>query len=233
MATKRRKIFIGIGAVVLVISAIAFWPARDPMYKGHHLSEWVALSNHYVDDKTKFDPSETEILEAVMATAPNNIPLLIDWISGNTDFPLLARILEVMPRSATLHIAKIIIGPLRRRYERANGAAHAFKVLSSEQGAAAIPQLQKIVATGRLSSRERALNALIFIEKPAIPALVSIASTDDPSAPPIRFMAMGALSRNTDEPIVQAFLIKAAKDTNAQVALVARESLTGKNIYRH
>lgn len=234
MASKRRKLLIGFTCLVLLpICAFFFWPEKDPMYKGHHMSEWLVLSYPHAEDKRSFNPSESEIWNAVMATAPKNIPLLIDWISADTDLPSpVGTIIYLMIRWHVPDSAvKTFLSGYERANARANGAAHAFKLFDSTQGATAIPQLKTIIATGKESARQRAFNALVYINKPALPALISIAATNNPSGSPIRFMAIGALSRHTDDPLVRKFLTKAATDTNAQVALIARESLNGRNSY--
>jgi hypothetical protein len=236
MATKRRKlVFAGVCAGLLLLS---FWlmiqRSNDgPEYKGHHLNEWVGALISDADIETDFEPSVTDIREAVRATGSNNIPLLVHWIETDTDNTALNRMFKVLPD--WFNQLPIFNGPANSelvREDTARGAAAAFKFLG-DKGTNAIPRLTQIVLTGNEPARERALDALRLIGNAAVPSVLSIAATPDPRESPVRFMAIGILSLHTNDITVRTFLAEATNDPDHHVASDAADALRGENSYNY
>lgn len=232
MTTKRRRVVITLAFVAIVaLTYVLTRSEKEPIYKGHRMSEWLAVSAGYEGDESEFNPSGDEFLEAVNATATDNIPLLVDWISFDTENALMIRVFELLPQSATqLTIFTPVVRSLKRKVGRANGAVLAFRLLKS-RGAPAIPKLRTIIASGNYSAQQRAIDALVYIDTPAVPALLSIAAIQESRQSQPRFAAIAALSLHIDDPSVRTFLTNAAKDANPHVALLAQQSLHGTNNY--
>src|SRR3954463_5623944 len=81
--TRRRKIIIGILAVVLCgMLAVGFWPEKEkpePVYKGKKLSEWVRV---LFEANASPRPIATRngAQEAIVAFGTNAIPFYLEWL---------------------------------------------------------------------------------------------------------------------------------------------------------
>ncbi|MDB6059396.1 MAG: hypothetical protein JWO95_3240 [Verrucomicrobiales bacterium] len=228
MSVKRRgKIVIAAATLIAIVAAIAVSRPneRDPVYKGHHFSEWLGCFVHYIDIEKRFNPPTAELRDAVVTVGTTNLQLLTTWIARDTSPTVFDKARQIMPNWLR-RLFKRQLEAEDYRYETAEGAADAFKLLGVA-GTPVIPQLAQTVRIGNEQARARALRALVFIGKPALPSLLEIAAT--PKLGDTRVEAIGFLSQYINDTTVRIFLANAATNTNGAVASAAQDALRGEN----
>ena len=144
--------------------------AVDPVYKGRHLSEWMAMVR---DDPvlSTHDPRSQEAARAIREIGTNAIPPLLDWIAY--EHPIVRYHLEGLPQWV---LSRLPFSPETYYNEvgRAQRAISAFGVLGPA-AASAVPELvhraSRPASVSNYTSRKRtsAILALAKIGAPAVP----------------------------------------------------------------
>jgi hypothetical protein len=161
--SRSRKIGFLIASVLLAVAVSAIWyRSGEPSYAGTPLSVWIL----YIRSPMR----APQAVEAVQAIGTNAIPFLLEWMEYE----------EPNRPKDTERFLRFIPGHKRTgdRIALGTNAAFAFSVLGPA-GETAIPALTAVMAKSKsLDVRARAAEALKWIGKPAVPALIATLTND-------------------------------------------------------
>jgi hypothetical protein len=221
---KRRKRALYIALALLGVAVThGIVRERDPLYRGHHFSEWVLHISPSEETATlPFQPKKAQVREAILALGGKNLPLLARWVSFDPGKSLFIPLFRVMPLWFNrLKIFDPVIDSEQHGNDLASNAVDAFKMLG-QTAKAAIPRLAQTLRTGTIVPGCRALNALQAIGEPAVPAILSGATRAECIS---RYHAITSLWEFTNNPEAYRFLTNAIHDPDSNVVSFAVDAL--------
>ena len=167
--TKKRKVWICLACLAggFIIGALgtfwAFWPEKEPQYKGVSLSQWLEVHMPYnVRTQSKAESEAAEI--AVQYIGTNAIPYFLKWIryepthfrgnlAGHPDCPAF--------------LSEWLLHPCNK----SDHAVEGFKILGTN-AASAIPELTRLMNKNKMFSSRQAIEALSHLGKDAAPPII-------------------------------------------------------------
>ncbi len=200
---------------------LAFFAFREPAYGGKSLTQWVEayVSTEGLDSpSTKPDPAD-----AIRQIGPEALPYLVKWI-GDEPPPWKTKLDAAV--NFVRDLVKPSLGSTDERDLRAEGAKEAFYVIGA-QAQPAIRDLARLANNPKasLACAERAVVALGYIGKDALPALLAVlqstqrGSVRASAARRIENMGVNAL-------LAVPFLLHCVRDEEDSVAVSASDILS-------
>src|ERR1043166_163902 len=251
VATRRKKILIALGCVVLAVLAITFLSRNtEPTYEGHPLSYWViAYGRPFLHESDK-----DAIGKAISHIGTNAIPYLIKWIQykepREPDWKTGIRELfavdpfgvRIFPQGPVIRadfspqafgaigpVAEDTIAELTRLANQSQSdliARRAIYALAWTRSTNALPPLIQITTNSNHQGRRYATTALGLMGQTARPALpILLADLQDPQIG-VACQAAWSLGNLRMEPeLVVPALIRALEDSRSDVRFSAVDAL--------
>jgi hypothetical protein len=209
-----RTIVISAVATIALVSLLVFvfWPReREPRYDGKKLRDWLELTSNAQEQQ--------RAQKAIQEIGTNALPWLLKWIKHEPwHFKKHGSLIALLP------------APLRDRisatgWDQTALATKGFEVLGS-QASPAIPGLVTIVRGEQMGAAFVAVEALVDIGEPAIPALQKVIADPQWLLRRNAVMVIGNAGRlGTNELAAINLLITALHDSKKQVAFSAATML--------
>jgi hypothetical protein len=168
---KRRRIIVILGALVVGVAAVAFWPGeKEPEYQGKKLSQWLepALKGYRNEKEWALDAEKALGAAAVRQIGTNALPYLLKSIRYEP--PAWRRNPPQVIFKLPFHAYRLFMDAAE---PRAVTAVWGFEILGTE-ARTAVPELTRILRYGTwLRTRERAARALGYVGEDGVNALTS------------------------------------------------------------
>jgi HEAT repeat protein len=205
---------------VLCLAAIAglfflLLPKREPTYRHVPLSDWLALHRSYQFRDLPFridgdafrvvperDTLGPEAASAIKQIGTNALPFLIEWMEAprNSWRTGLAKAFAKLPNSVRPKELSRWLS-LSRDYDRASLAYTGFRLLGAS-AAPAIPDLVKVASDPQALGYDNAVHVLVGLRRPAVPALASLLTQNQPKDLQTRVMqGLGYLGKDASEAV--------------------------------
>jgi hypothetical protein len=169
-------------ATACVIAAILLTRKKEPSHRGYPLNNWVKLLSHDNIQEFGVDCTEDNAPDAIRAIGTNALPFLVEWLKcegGATPVQdAVYKCTQKLPVLQKIHgLEDWAIQDTKE--VRSAGALVAFRVLG-QSAAQAIPELFRMATKNPrniwATPQHQAIEALVGIGEPALPALLSIAT---------------------------------------------------------
>jgi len=161
---RRLVLTIGVSALIILLAALAFFPQREPVYRGKPLTAWAQQygSNHWSGGRVLADEAEVAIRQI---DTNKSIPFLVNLMRA-TDTPLKKKLRRFLPGKwhAQLHLIDDS-GNVTRI------GAHGIAALGTNASAAVLPLIDLAKTHPEPDGRYISVFALRCIGPAAEPAI--------------------------------------------------------------
>ena len=193
MAKWRRILVSLVCLVAMVVLVRHLLRDTEPRYRDIPLSDWIALHRSYtIRGQIPFvlfiefrevsgrDTLGPEAADAIRQIGTNALPVLINWMNLHRSpwKTTIARAVAKLPRSVRPAKLPAWVDPAKE-YERASLAYSGFLILGAA-AAPAIPDLVSVACNTQALGSASAVDVLVRLNKPAVPALAGMLTDSRP-----------------------------------------------------